>query len=236
MKEERFIDPDLGALSDLHQTYIAKLATLCHDKNVPYQEAIFNDDSDEAWVTRLLYVVGMHKRIVDKLTSIFYDENAEFNDRMAAGVMLVNAELDLWPEDLCSLKKDCLTRNKKGKTIVTFRAKDKLHPHIEATYNFFCSPKLKKTMKDLLDLRKQGSRAKECPYLLAPDFKGGSEDATKRTRTVWLSAKLTKFFGHRFQLKDLGAYANWKHYLSDKSYMYIEDVKDLYEQTADETV
>lgn len=230
MKEERFIDPDFRALSDLHQAYITKLATLCHDKNVPYQEVIFNDNSDEAWVTRLLYVVGMHKLIVDKLTSIFYDENFEFNDRMAAGVMLVETELNLWLGDLCSLKKDCLNYTEDGEPIISLRTKSKLFPDRTATYNFFCSPELEKTMKDLLDLRKQGTRAEECHYLLAPDIKEGNEDARKRTRTVWLSAKLSKFFGQRFQLNDLGGYASWKHHYSGEEYMYVDDVK------VDETV
>ena len=169
---------------------------------------------------------------VNKLTPIFYDETAAFNDRIAAGIMLVATELAILPMHVRFLKKDCLNYTPDGRPIVSvdiphkWPANQRPLTANQRPLNYLCSPKLEKTLKELLKLRQQSPRAKESPYLLAPDIKCCKSDVTKPIRVVWLCAKFRKFFRPNFQLNDIGLYMSWKLYHSNKPTLYIEDKED----------
>lgn len=152
----------------------------------------------------LNHILKHHDEYEKKLETIFNLANEPFNDRMSAGILLVQSELGMRTRELCNLSRDCLHYDGQGTPRIKIKRAGR-----DSSFSIYCSPELEKRLKALLKLREQCPTAETSPYLYVLDKKGkGSEK--KPVNPEYLNAKFKKFCGDDAKVYMLRLYRVWK--------------------------
>ena len=155
-------------------------------------------------IEKMNHILKHHDEYVKKLETTFNLANEPFNDRMSAGILLVQSELGMRTGELCNLSKDCLHYDGQGTPHIEIKRAVSDSPY-HKSISIDCSPELEIRVKALLKLREQCPAAETSPYLYVLDKKGkGSEK--KPVNPEFLNAKFRKFCGDDARVNMLRLY------------------------------
>ncbi len=138
-----------------------------------------------------------YNSLVSTFDRLMRDESVPFNERMTAGIMLVESQLGLRLSELCILRKDALyyhvCDDGKPHPYIIYQSLKAARGSNEAVdVETVCTPLLLETFNYLVELRSRGRFAEESPFLyrLDENIKGGNHLPHTRDRIRWFNQRI----------------------------------------------
>lgn len=123
--------------------------------------------------------------IIRSMDKTMRNETLPFNDRITAGMVLIQTQLGLRVSELCALKKDCLkwhecTDGVKRPYITYYSMKEAKSGEEAFLVNTICTPLLLETLRYFLPLREKGEFADRTDFLLVYGTRPGAKKQGER--------------------------------------------------------
>lgn len=117
---------------------------------------------------------ALYDNILFNMNRVMRDETMPMNDRLTAGIILMESQMGLRPAELCALKKDCLhwlccSDGKKRPYIEYNSMKEAKDDHESFLVQTICTPLLLQTIEYYLPLRQKCAYADESDFMLVFD-------------------------------------------------------------------
>lgn len=132
----------------------------------------------------------LYNEIISNMNRVMRDETKTLNERLAAGMILIESQTGLRHSELCALKKDCLHWLKCSDGIerpyIEYHSMKEANDHIEAfLVQTICTPLLLRTIEYYLPLREKGAYARQSDFMLVFDYIPGVTPSAPKPETTY---------------------------------------------------